>query len=364
MDNALNLQDLKSRAWEMLPAMAWEYLDSAAGDEWSKRWNESAFDEIKLWPRVLRDVSKLDIQTHLFGETLAHPVLLAPVAYHKLFHPVGERETARGAMVANAIYCVSTMTNTSIEAIARDCPDTKLWYQLYVQRDRGYTRSLIERVQAAGVRALVVTVDTPVLGNRVRETRAGFHLPEGLTRAMLEGLPPELQISGHAMDQTDIYYPLCDPKLAWQDIEWICATAQAPVVLKGILHPADAERAIQSGAAGIIVSNHGGRNLDTVPPTLEVLPAIVKQIDRRMPVLLDGGIRRGTDILKALALGAQAVLIGRPYVWGLAVGGSMGVMRSVDLLLKEFRIAMALSGCATLGEISREVLYPGSAGQY
>lgn len=359
MHSALNIADLAREAQVKLPAMAWEYLDSAAGDEWSKRWNESAFDTLKLWPRVLADVSLVDPAVHLLGETLTHPILLAPVAYHRLFHPVGERETARGAMVSNSIYCVSTMTNTSIEAIVRDVPEAKLWYQLYVQRDREYTRNLIQRVEAAGVRALVVTVDTPVLGNRVRETKAGFHLPEGLTRAMLEGLPAELQISGHAMDQTDIYYPLCDPRLSWADIEWMCKTAKVPVVLKGILHPADAEKAVHSGAAAIIVSNHGGRNLDTVPATLEVLPQIVKQVDRRLPVLLDGGIRRGTDILKAVALGANAVLIGRPYVWGLAAGGSEGVMRSVDILVKEFRIAMALCGCQTVGQISDSLLFPG-----
>lgn len=356
MNDILRVTDFETAAKALLPAMAWEYLDSAAGDELTKQWNAAAYDRIQLTPNVLRDVSQLDISLNLLGDKLPHPILLAPIAYHKLFHPVGERETARGAMVGNAVYCVSTMSNTTIEVIARDCPETKLWYQLYVQRDRDYTKSLIERIEAAGVRALVVTVDTPVLGNRFRETRAGFHLPEGLTRAMLEGLPPELQISGHETDLQGIYYPLCDPKLSWNDIEWICKTAKVPVVLKGILNPADAELAVHTGAQAIIVSNHGGRNLDTVPATIHVLENIVKQVDRRMPVLVDGGIRRGTDVLKALALGASAVMIGRPYIWGLAAGGATGVSKCLNLLEKDLKIAMALCGLRNLTEISGDIV--------
>lgn len=356
MNDILKISDFEQLARQKLSHMAWEYLASAAGDEITLGWNESAFDKLKLMPSVLRDVSAIDIRVPLFGDTLPHPVLLAPVAYHKLFHPVGERETARGAMVSDTVYCVSTMTNTSIEVIARDCPDTRLWYQLYVQRDRGYTKSLIERVEAAGVRALVVTVDTPVLGNRVRETRAGFHLPEGLTRAMLEGLPPELQITGHGTDLDGIYYPLCDPKLSWNDIEWICKSTRLPVVLKGILNPADAEHAVHTGAQAIVVSNHGGRNLDTAPATIDVLERIVRQVDRRLPVLFDGGIRRGTDIMKAIALGGVAVMIGRPYIWGLAVGGQEGVAKCLNLLNTELKIAMALCGCKSLQEISRDIV--------
>lgn len=356
MDSILCVTDFAEPAKAKLTNMAWEYLESGAGDEITLNSNSAAFDRIKIMPNVLRDVSKLDTSAALFGEKLAHPILLAPIAYHKLFNLIGERETARGAMVADAVYCVSTMTNTSIEVIARDVPEAKLWYQLYVQRDREYTKSLIERVEAAGVRALVVTVDTPVLGNRIRETRAGFHLPEGLTRAMLEGLPPELLVTGHGTDLDGIYYPLCDPKLSWNDIEWICKTAKLPVVLKGILNPQDAELAVKSGAQAIIVSNHGGRNLDTVPATIEVLPEIVKQVDDRMPILLDGGIRRGTDILKALASGATAVMLGRPYIWGLAANGSDGVAKSVNLLLTELKIAMALCGRSTLRSLDRSLL--------
>lgn len=336
--------------------MAWEYLGSAAGDELTLKWNITAFDRIQFLPRVLNDVSELDTSVELFGERLPHPVMLAPVAYHKLFHKNGEIESAKGAALAESVYCVSTMTNTSIEEIAQSSPQTRLWYQLYVQRDRGYTKNIIERVEAAGAKAIVVTVDTPVLGNRVREARAGFHLPDGLNRAMLEGLPKEFQIIGHDTDLQGIYYPLCDPKLSWKDIEWIVQTATVPVVLKGILHPDDADIAIQSGAQGVIVSNHGARNLDTVPPTIEMLPDIVDRIDGEIPVLFDGGIRRGTDILKAMALGASAVMVGRPYVWGLAVQGAAGIEKAVSLLLTEMKIAMALCGRARLSEVDEGIL--------
>jgi 4-hydroxymandelate oxidase len=356
MNNILRISDYETRAKEVLTTMAWEYLDSAAGDELTLKWNMTAFDRIQFLPRVLCDVSELDISVELFGERLPHPVLLAPIAYHKLFHKNGEPESAKGAALAQSVYCVSTMTNTSIEEIAQSSPDTKLWYQLYVQRDRGYTKSLLERVEAAGARAIVVTVDTPVLGNRVREARAGFHLPEGISRAMLEGLPKELQITGHDTDLQGIYYPLCDPKLSWNDIEWIVKNSNLPVVLKGLLHPDDADIAIQSGAQGVIVSNHGARNLDTVPPTIEMLPDIVERVDGEIPVLFDGGIRRGTDILKAMALGASAVMIGRPYMWGMAVNGAEGIEKAVNLLLTEMKIAMALCGRSVLSEIDEGIL--------
>jgi 4-hydroxymandelate oxidase len=249
------------------------------------------------------------------------------------------------------------MTNTSIEEIAQSSPDTKLWYQLYVQRDRGYTKTLIERVEAAGAKALVVTVDTPVLGNRVREARAGFHLPEGISRAMLEGLAKRIAnhrtrhglagnllsalrsetfVERHRMDCAKIRM------FRWFSKEFYIPTTRT--------------LRFKSGAQGVIVSNHGARNLDTVPPTIEMLPDIVERVDGEIPVLFDGGIRRGTDILKAMALGASAVMIGRPYMWGMAVNGAEGIEKAVNLLLTEMKIAMALCGRSVLSEIDEGIL--------
>ncbi len=376
----LRVSDVESLAREKLPHMAWEYLDAGAGDELTLGWNRAAFDRIRLMPRVLADVSQIDTRISLFSRELPHPILLAPVAYNKLFHPEGEMAAARGAAMAGAVYCMSTMANVSIEDVAPplappqaggkgegtqaggkgEGPQARekltLWYQLYVQQDRTYTARLIERAVSAGVEALVVTVDTPVLGNRVRETRAGFALPPGLDRAMLRDVPAASQLMGHISDADSIYYPLVNPAMTWKDIEWICSVSKVPVVLKGILNPEDAERAHARGARGIIVSNHGARNLDTVPATIDVLPRISARVRGAMPVLFDGGIRRGTDILKALALGANAVLIGRPYVYGLAVGGAEGVATVIKLLLKELKIAMALCGRASLREIDRALI--------
>lgn len=261
--------------------------------------------------RVLIDVSSIDTRIRIFGKELPHPILLAPTAYHRLVHPEGELETARGAGVAGAAMVVSMMATTSIEAIAAEAK-SPLWFQLYVNTDRGFTRSLIERATAAGCQALVVTVDTPVVGLRYREMRIKFALPPGMDRPHLpglSGLPPS-----HLPPGKQIYSSMFDSRLTWKDIEWISSFARVPVVLKGILNPEDADQAARIGVKGIIVSNHGARNLDTVPATIEVLPLIAERVAGRVPLLLDGGVRRGTDVLKALALGAAGVLIGRPYL--------------------------------------------------
>lgn len=356
MQNILRVTDFAAQAKARLPHMAWEYLESAAGDELTLKWNVDAFNRVELLPRVLRDVSHIETSVPLFGDTLPHPILFAPIAYHKLFHPEGECETARGAALSSSVYCVSTMTNSTIEEIVQAAPQAKLWYQLYVQRDRGFTRELIERVQQAGVQALVITVDTPVLGLRIRETRAKFQLPDGLDRAMLRDLPPELLVKGHGTDLQGIYYPLVNPALTWADIEWMASAARVPVILKGILHPEDAELAASSGAAGIIVSNHGARNLDTAPAAFQALPAVVERVAGRLPVILDGGIRRGTDIFKAMASGAAAVMLGRPYIWALAANGAAGIRRCLDLLLTELKVTQALCGQPRLAELEAGLL--------
>jgi 4-hydroxymandelate oxidase len=336
--------------------MAYEYIAGGAGDEVTLRDNRTRFDAIRLKPRVLRDVSKLDTSSTLFGQRLEHPILLAPTAYHKITHPEGEVATARGAGATHTTMCVSSFATTSIEDVAK-AATSPLWFQLYVQPDRGFTKALVQRAEAAGCRALLVTCDTPVIGTRNRETRAGFRLPPGLERENLKGLLGNASRVAH-VDEGTIYSALFDPALTWQGIDWIRSFAKVPVILKGILSPEDAALAVQHGAHGILVSNHGARNLDTLPATIDALPGIVNAVAGRIPVLMDGGIRRGTDVVKALALGAKAVLIGRPYLWGLSVGGADGVQNVMTILRGEFQSAMALCGRTSLAAIDRTVLWP------
>ncbi len=334
--------------------MAWEYVSGAAADETTLRWNEEAYDKIRLRPRNLIDVSHIDTKLSLFGHALDCPILLAPVAYQRLVHPDGERATVQGAEAAGATTVLSTFSTVSLEEVAAAATKPH-WFQLYVQPDREFTRELVRRAEAAGYKALVVTVDTPVLGPRYRELRHNFSLPEGMERANLKGLTTAT--GGHRPTERNIYSATLDPQLTWKDIAWLRSLTSLPIILKGIMNAEDAGRAVDEGVSGLIVSNHGGRNLDTVPATIDALPEVADKVAGRFPILIDGGIRHGTDVLKALALGASAVLIGRPYVYGLAVGGSDGVARVVTILRREFEMAMALTGKTSLAVIDRSVLW-------
>jgi 4-hydroxymandelate oxidase len=296
----------------------------------------------------------LDTRIQLFGQEMAFPILLAPAAYHRLVHPEGELATVRGAIAAEASIILSTVSTVAVEEVVA-AAERPVWFQRYVQPDRAVTRDLVQRAVAAGCTALCVTVDTPVGGARNRETRVKFALPEGLTLPHLLGLKDAAP--HHAADQDSIYGRLFDPTLTWREIEWLCSISGVPVVLKGILAAEDAVQAIASGAAGVIVSNHGARNLDTVPATVEVLPSIVDRVEGRVPVLVDGGIRRGTDVLKALALGAQAVLVGRPYLYALAAAGAEGVACALKILQKELQMAMALTGRTSIAALDRSVFW-------
>jgi 4-hydroxymandelate oxidase len=338
LSEIVNLFDFEKMAEEKMTKMAFEYVASGAADELTVRWNRQALDAIKLNPTVLSDVSNLDTSVSLFGQKLPHPILIAPTAYHKIMHPDGELATARGAGAASAIYVVSSFTTTSIEDIAKVATQP-LWFQVYVRDDREYTKNQIQEAEAQGCRALCITVDTPVPGVRNREQRGNFKLPNGVITPHMGG-------------------PIVEKKpLTWKDIEWIQSFVKTPVLLKGILNPDDAEKAVQTGASGIIVSNHSGRNLDTVPSTIEALPRIAERVNQRVPVLMDGGIRRGTDVLKAIALGASAVLVGKPICFGLASGGAEGVAKVLEILKKEFEIAMILTGRATIQSIDRSVIW-------
>jgi 4-hydroxymandelate oxidase len=285
----------------------------------------------------------------LFGKELPFPILLAPTAYHRSIHPEGEMATARGAGAARATWVVSSSTTTVIEEIAR-AATAPLWFQLYLQPDRGFTQDIVQRVEGAGCQALCLTVDQPVLGARNRQTRARFRLPPGVTA------PYRMDI-GRGEN-------ILDPRrvvVTWKDVEWLRTITRVPLLLKGILDADDAEQAVKIGADGVIVSNHGARILDTAPATIDALPEVAARLGGRVPVLVDGGIRRGTDVLKAIARGAAAVMIGRPYCYGLAVGGAEGVQRTVEILRWEFEMALQLTGRPSLRDVDRSVLWDSSA---
>jgi 4-hydroxymandelate oxidase len=346
------LTDFEPPAQARMSRMAWEFVNAAAADETTLRWNREAYQRLRLRPRVLQDVSKLDTRITLFGHEHAFPILLAPTSNHKLLHPEGEIETARGARAADATLVISSAANIKLEDVASSTKGP-LWFQLYVQRDRGFTRDLVQRAEGSGYRALCLTVDSPVLGTRNREARAGVAFPP---LPNLEGL--KQAATGESYRGSGVYSPIMDPSLSWKDVEWLRSVVKIPVLLKGVLNPEDADRAAKEGVAGIIVSNHGGRNLDTLPATIDALPLVVDKVAGRMPVLVDGGIRRGTDVLKALALGANAVLIGRPYLFGLSVAGASGVTRVAQILQTELQTAMALTGRTTIASVDKSVLWP------
>lgn len=360
LDTVLTLRDFEPLAAARVAPMAWAYLSSGAGDERSLRWNEQAWGEFALVPRILQNVAQVSTEVRLLGSRLAHPVLLAPAASHAAFHTEGELGTLRGAAVSGALYVQSTHGSVDVETIGR-AAQAPWWFQLYIQRDREFVARLVDRAQAAGAAALVLTVDSPTGGRRDRDQRLylrGRH-PENLPghdNADYPNLSGLRRAPDDAPAHRRVYDAVLDPSLSWGDVEWLVARAAVPVLLKGLLRAEDVQRAVDSGAAGLLVSNHGARQVDTVVPTAAVLPAIAKAAAGRLPVLVDGGIRRGTDVLKALCLGADAVLLGRPYLWALGAFGGAGVARAVDILRTELEIAMCQLGARSLAELTPDLL--------
>jgi 4-hydroxymandelate oxidase len=350
----LNLADYEALAAKRLDAGPWAYFSGGAADEITLRWNGEAFDRIALLPRVLNGGPGGTAQINLFGHTYAHPILLAPVAHQGLAHPDAERATAMAAAAQGAGMVLSTLASASMEEAAA-AGETCRWFQLYMQPDREDTLSLVRRAEAAGYKVIVVTVDAPVSGVRNREQRAGFRLPPHLVPENLRALVRRHETPPPSLGSV-VFEHFMAIAPSWRDIEWLRGVTALPIVLKGIMAADDAIRAIDVGAAGIAVSNHGGRTLDTVPATIEVLPEIAECIAGRVPILVDGGIRRGTDVLKALAVGAAAVMIGRPIVYGLAVNGAMGVAHVLRILRDEFEAAMALTGCKSIADIGPHLL--------
>lgn len=352
----VNVLDFEALARAGMEPSAYDYFAGAAGDERTLAENRSAFDRVRFRPRVLVDVTAIDVGTTVLGDAISFPVLLAPTALNRLGHPDGELAAARAAGAAGTVMTLSTTASTTIEDVA-GVATGPLWFQLYVYRDREVTRSLVQRADAHGYRALVLTVDMPRMGHRERDTRNHFVLPPGVAMRNLEtGGRPDAAGWGATSSFAEYWRNMLDPSVTWDAIGWLKSQTKLPILIKGVLSPEDAERAIAAGADAVIVSNHGGRQLDGSMATIDALPDIAERVAGRVPLLLDGGIRRGTDVLKALALGARAVLIGRPYLWGLAVDGERGVSRVLGMLRAELELAMALAGCPTLASITRSLV--------
>lgn len=364
-EDIINLFELEQAArTKMGNQTAWDYYASGAMDEITLRENRQSYERIFLRPRMLVDVSQRDLSTKVLVQKVDMPILIAPTAFQKLAHADGELGTIKAANRCGTIMCLSTLATSSIEEVGAQA-DNNLWFQLYVYKDREITKDLVARAKAAGAKALVVTVDSPLLGRRERDIRNRFTLPKGLTvanlsKAGLENLPDDGSgnMPGNTKESGLAAYiaSLYDESLTWKDLKWIAQLSDLPLLVKGILRADDAKRAIKCGAEGIIVSNHGGRQLDTAIPTISALAMIKDAVPKDFELFVDGGIRRGSDILKALALGARAVLIGRPVLWGLAVAGSEGVDLALNLLRKELDLSMALSGVSSLKEIKRDLL--------
>jgi isopentenyl diphosphate isomerase/L-lactate dehydrogenase-like FMN-dependent dehydrogenase len=358
MPAPVNLADYEALARERLPRDVFDYYSGGAWDLATVHENQEAYARLRIHYHVMRDVSVRDTTCEIFGLRASLPVFVAPTAFHRLAHLEGEVATAQGAAAAGTIMTLSSLSTRLLEDVAAASPGP-LWFQLYMNRDRDFTRELAGRAAAAGYKAIVVTADTPVWGIREVDVRNGFHLPPGVEAVNL--LPSHSQggqLSHQGKGMAEIMSWMLNPALTWQDIAWLAGATPLPVLVKGVCRADDARQAVDHGASGLIVSNHGGRQLDGAPATIDVLPEVVAAVGSRVPVLVDGGVRRGADVLKALARGARAVLVGRPILWGLASGGAEGVTGVLHKLHHELDTAMALAGCASLSDIDPDLVRP------
>jgi 4-hydroxymandelate oxidase len=356
MTHRTNLFDFERDAEGVLDIGTFGYYYSGADDEVTKRENRAAFENVQLLPRMLVGVAERDTSTTVLGQKLGMPVVIAPMALAKMAHADGEPGMARAAADFGVPTALSTMSTTRLEDVAA-AASAPMWFQLYVYKDRAITEHLVKRAEAAGYQALVLTVDVPVIGNRERDVRNEFKVAAGIQLAnlvdfALQDIPNEERDSAlgkYISEQVD-------PSLAWRDVDWLASITSLPILVKGILRADDAQKALDHGAKGIVVSNHGGRQLDTAISTFNALQMIAPTVGDRMEILMDGGVRRGTDILKALALGAKAVMVGRPIMYGLAVGGESGVREVLRILHREFDAALALCGCRTVTDITPDLI--------
>jgi isopentenyl diphosphate isomerase/L-lactate dehydrogenase-like FMN-dependent dehydrogenase len=345
----VRIDDFRTLAKSEIPSDVFDYIDCGAGDEITVHANRRDMDDLRLLPLSLRNVSDPDLSVSLFGRSFAAPLGFGPTAFHRLVHDDGEVATARAAKTANVPMAVSVMSSVALEEVAARSGHDDLWFQTYIFKDRALTTRLVRRAEEAGYRCVVVTVGCPVPGKRDKNIANRFALPASVTAANFE----RSDVVVHNNPISSVDGAELDTSLTWRDIEWLQRTAELPIILKGVLNPHDVAPALDVGIAGMVVSNHGGRQLDTTMSTIAILPEIAAAVSGRVPLLVDSGFRRGTDILKAIALGADAVLLGRPVVWALAVDGESGVIDAVGMLTEELRLAMQICGCATLTDIRR-----------
>lgn len=360
MPKPINLHEFQEAARARLPAMVYDYYAGGAMDEVTLGENRAAYARRALHYRVLAGVERVDLGTDVLGAAVSMPVLVAPTAFHKLAHPDGELASLRAAARAGTVFILSSLSNTSLEDAGREAArvGVPFWFQLYIYKDRAVTEALVRRAEAAGAQAIVLTVDAVVWGTREADTRNSFRLPDGLyvenlTVAGKQAFPPGPG-SGLKAYVTEHF----DPAIGWNDLDWLCSVTRLPVVVKGVCRADDARRCVDHGARAVVVSNHGGRQLDTSPATLDVLGGVAAALGSRAELYVDGGVRRGTDVVKALALGARAVLLGRPVLWGLAAGGEQGVGDVLELLRRELVDAVALCGYRAARELDASVLAP------
>jgi L-lactate dehydrogenase (cytochrome) len=364
----VSLVELEATAYEAMSAEARGYVEGGAGSGYTMRANRAAFDRWRIVPRLLNNVAERNLSVELFGRTLPAPVLLAPVGVQSIVHPEGEVATARAAAQVGLPTILSTAASHTIEEVAEASGDNPRWFQLYWPNDRDLTRSLIERAEASGYEAIVVTLDTSLLAWRPADLQQAY-LPflkgEGIANYISDPVfksslvkPPEEDMGAAIMRWVSIF---SNPAYTWDDLEMIKSVTDLPILLKGILHPADARAAVDAGISGVIVSNHGGRQIDGEIATLDALPAVVAEVGDDVPVLLDSGVRTASDVLKAVALGARAVLLGRPYIWGLTLGGEAGVVQVLRGLLAELDLTLALSGNDSISNVTRDLLEPAPA---
>ncbi len=340
MSEPLNARDYERLAEAKVEPGLWGYIAGGAGDERTLADNEAAFGRWRLRPRMLVDVGSVTTRTTILGEEVSMPVLVAPTAFQRLVSPDGDLAVARGAAAAGTVMCLSTLGGASPAELREAVPDGRLWFQLYWSRDRGFTQSLVESAAASGFEAIVLTVDLPAAGRRERDIRTAFEIPSDVPL-------PNLATHLGGGDFHATLGEVVDPTVTWSDLEWLRSVSSLPLLVKGILTSEDARLACEHGVDGVVVSNHGGRQLDGAPASLDALPEVVDAVSGRCLVLMDGGVRRGTDVVMALALGARAVLVGRPVLWGLAVDGEDGVRRVLELLRDEVELALRLLGCPT-----------------
>ncbi|XP_030552420.1 glycolate oxidase 1-like isoform X2 [Rhodamnia argentea] len=348
-----NVMEYEEIAKKKLPKMVYDYYASGAEDQWTLKENRNAFSRILFRPRILVDVSHIDMTTTVFGFKVSMPIMIAPTAMQKMAHPDGEYATARAASAAGTIMTLSSWATSSVEEVASTGPGIR-FFQFYVLKDRNVVAQLVRKAERAGFKAIVLTVDTPRLGRREADIKNGFALPPNLTLKNFEGLDIGKMDRTNDSGLTTYAAEQVDRSLSWKDVKWLQTITTLPILVKGVLTAEDTRVAVQAGAAGIIVSNHGARQLDYVPATIMALEEVVKAAQGKLPVFLDGGVRRGTDVFKALALGASGVFIGRPVLFSLAAEGEAGVKKVLQMLRDEFELTMALSGCRSLKEITRD----------